>query len=179
MYFKSVMQDPPGGEWFFEHAGERISDRTWPGFLSKMISLMDRHGIQGLPRDVAAAYMCPHLPDWFCTSGGVKTVSTDKAREIAAPYFIKHLTTYPEIMRRLDICRKCPRHNRNVCLTCTGVLDWIIRSFGEKRRKRIPEDRLSGICTCAGTFESVVASVDRSELPEWKDVPENCWRNEP
>ena len=67
-------------------------------------------------------------------------------------------------------------HRRTVCLTCTGVIDWTVRSFGG-RRPRLPEDRMSGMCGCAETYESVVASVDPRELPVWDGVPGSCWRN--
>lgn len=177
MYFRSVMQTPPGGEWFFEHGGERVSDTSWPRFLPKLLDIMRRHKLTGAPRDVAAAYMCPHMPDWFCTAGGVKVTGADSARKAAQPYFSKHLVPYNVMIQRLAKCRECPRHSRSVCLTCTGILDWIGRSFGS-RRTSLPDDRLSGICTCAGTFESVITSVDSKELPEWSDVPECCWRKE-
>ena len=170
------MSTPPGGEWFFEHGGERISAPTWFTFLLKMKDLMARHGIEGTPLDVAAAFMCPQMPEWFCTSGGVKVTSSDRAKANAKPYFGMYVSTPTDVASRLSACARCPRHQRTVCLTCTGVLDWIARSFGG-RRPRLPEDRMSGICSCAETYESVVASVDPRGLPEWKDVPDCCWRN--
>lgn len=175
MFFKSVMQTPPNGEWVFEHEGERISDVSWPRFHSKLMDLMMRHRIHGLPRDIAAEYMCPFLPEWFCTSGGVKVTGSDVARANAKPYFSKHLVSYDEMIARQEVCRNCPKHSRNVCLTCTGILNWIVNSFGG-RRKQIPDDRMSGMCACAKTFAAVVTSVDARELPEWEDVPDNCWR---
>lgn len=170
------MATPPGGEYFFEHGDERISARTWGEFLPKLKELMARRGIQGAPRDVAAGYMCPRLPPWFCTSGGVAVTSTDAARAAARPYFGMHVVPPQEAARRMSVCRTCPMHSRTVCLTCTGIAQWALASFGG-RRPSLPEDRMSGICRCAGTFEMVAASVDARGLPRWKDVPEGCWRN--
>lgn len=174
--FRTTMMTPPNGEYVFEHGGERIAARTWIEFLPLMKGLMARQGLTGSPVSLAAAYMCPFLPDWFCTSGGVKTVPMDSARKAASPLFKLHVVTPAETVRRLEACRACPCHSRQVCLTCTGIASWILSSFGG-RRPALPDDRISGICTCAGTFEMAVASVDERELPAWTDVPDCCWRN--
>ena len=176
MNFRSIMSTPPGGEWFFEHGGERVSAPTWFTFLPKLKGLMARHGLKGAPLDVAAAYMCPHMPSWFCDAGGVKVTSSERARENARQYFRMHVSNPRDIAARLAACAACPMHRRTVCLTCTGVIDWTVRSFGG-RRPRLPEDRMSGMCGCAETYESVVASVDPRELPVWDGVPGSCWRN--
>lgn len=175
MGFKSVMIDPPNGEFYFEHGGERISAPTWSRFLPLMRDLQRRHHLAGSPYDLAARHMCPHLPSWYCTEGGVRVTSTETAKANAAPLFPKHVVTPVEIQRRMDVCRTCPKHVRTACLTCTGAARWIYASFGG-RRPRLPEDRMSGMCACADTYEAVVASVDARELPAWKDVPETCWR---
>ena len=179
MTFKSVMLTPPGGEYFFEHGGERVPARHWHEFLPKLKDVMARHGIGGTPLDVAAAHMCPHLPSWFCNSGSAaRDFPADRARAAARPYFAMQAVTPSEIARRLAICRSCPMHSRTVCLTCTGIASWILASFGG-RRPSLPEDRLSGICRSAKTFEMAAASVDARGLPEWDDVPDCCWRNTP
>lgn len=178
MTFKSVMLTPPGGEYFFEHEGERVSARHWLEFLPKLKDVMARHGIKGTPLDVAAAHMCPHMPSWFCTSGGVRDFPVATARAEARQYFSKQVVTPSEIARRLEVCRTCPKHSRTVCLTCTGIASWILSSFGG-RRPSLPDDKMSGICRCANTFEMAAASVDARGLPKWDDVPDCCWRNKP
>lgn len=170
------MVPPPGGEFFFEHGGERISARTWPEFLPKMRDMISRHGLTGTPLDLAARHMCPKLPAWYCTEGGVQVTSTDIARANARDLFSRHVVNPAEIARRLSVCRACPKHSRTVCLTCTGISQWILSSFGG-RRPPLPEDRMSGMCGCAKTFEMAAASVDVRGLPEWKDTPATCWRN--
>lgn len=176
MNFRNARTPPPGGEFFFEHGGERISARTWFEFLPKMQDMIAKHGLHGTPLDLAAQYMCPRIPSWYCTSGGVPVLSTDAARAAAKPYFGKNVVTPSEIASRMAVCRSCPRHERTVCLTCTGIASWAVSSFGG-RRPALPEDRMSGVCRCAGTFDMVVASVDSRELSGWKDVPDTCWRN--
>lgn len=178
MGFKSVMCPPPTGEFFFEHGGERVSAPTWNDFFPKMQAFMRKHGLGGAPEDLAASYMCPHLPDWYCTKGGIHVPGLKESRDRAVPYFARHVVPYDEIIRRLAVCRTCPKHSRNVCLTCTGALDWVVGRFGG-RRKRLPDDTPSGTCLAAGTFESVVASVDMRGVPAWEGTPDNCWRNKP
>ena len=175
MNFKSTMMTPPCGEYFFEHSGERVSARTWREFLPKMRGMIAKYKLVGTPLDLAAQYMCPQLPSWFCTAGGVRDTPVDVARKEARPLFAKHVVAPQEIARRLAVCQTCPRHKRTVCLTCTGIASWIRESFGG-RRPPLPEDRMSGVCGCADTFEMALASVDARELPEWKDQPAKCWR---
>ena len=169
---KSFMMQPPGGEFFFAHDGEEIRDRNWFLFKPKMLELMKRHGLRGTAESLVSAYMCPSMPDWYCTAGGIKTVRLNEAQSNAEPYFSKYLVDADVIKTRLAVCRKCPKHSRTFCMTCTGLLQWINAKFGG-RRKKIPGDELSGICTCCDTFESVVCSVDGPANLD--DVPDNCW----
>lgn len=175
--FKSTMCPPPGGKFYFELNGERVEARDWITMRALVASLLERHGVKALPEAVVAEFMCPDMPDWYCTEGGRKTFTMKEAREKAVPYFKKNLVPYDDMIRRLAVCRACPKHDRNVCLTCTGNLQWISDRFAGRRR-RIPDDNMSGICRSAATFESVVTSIDGAELPEWTDVPETCWRKQ-
>lgn len=173
--FRSTMTPPPGGEFFFEHAGERVSAYTWPEMQSRMEDLMRRHGLVGYADLLVAEYMCPHMPGWYCTGSGVRTVTTVKtAFENACPYYSRNLVQFDELSRRMRICHGCPKHERDVCLTCTGVLNRIMMSFGG-RRVSVLEDKMSGICGCAKTFEAVIASVEHDDAP-WADAPDCCWR---
>lgn len=173
--FKSTMCPPPGGMFYFEVGGERVEAPDWITMRRLVIPVLARHGVRLTPEEAVAAYMCPDMPKWYCTSGGVDTVLSAEARTKAKPYFSMHVVPVPEIMRRLAVCRACPRHSRNVCMTCTGHAKWILAGFGN-RRPALPDDSMSGTCMAARTFEMAVASVD-GPLPEWGDVPETCWRN--
>ena len=173
--FKSVMCPPPGGKFYFELNGERVEARDWFTMRGLVSALLERHGVKAVPEEVVARYMCPDMPDWYCTEGGRKTFTMKEARTNAAQYFQKNIVPYDEMVRRLAVCRQCRQHDRNVCLTCTGNLQWITDRF-QGRRRRIPDDDLSGICRSAATFESVVTAVEVSELPEWSGVPDGCWR---
>ena len=176
--FKSVMCPPPGGKFYFELEGERVEARDWFTMRGLVVALFEKHGVKAVPEDAVAAFMCPDMPDWYCTEGGRKTFTMKEAREKSAQYFSKNLVPYDEMVRRLAICRSCPRHDRNVCLTCTGNLQWIVDRFAGRRR-RLPDDDMSGICRSAAAFESVVTAVEKDELPEWTDVPDTCWRKQP
>ena len=176
MRFKSVMCPPPGGMFYLEVGGERVEAPDWFQMRRLAAALLARHGDERTPEDAVAAFMCPDMPSWYCTSGGRPTVLSAEARENAKAYFGRQLVTPAEMARRLAVCRSCPRHSRNICLTCTGHHAWLLAGFGN-RRPRLPEDSLSGVCMAAKTFEIAPTSVD-GPLPAWDDVPDCCWRNE-
>lgn len=173
--FKSTMCPPPGGMFYLEVGGERVQSRDWFEMRRLAAQLLAKHGDRRTPEAAVAEFMCPDMPSWYCTAGGRSTIMSAEARENAKPYFSKHLVAVDEMARRLTACRSCPKHSRNVCLTCTGHLQWLLAGFGG-RRPRLPEDSLSGLCLSAKTFEIAPTSVD-GELPAWEDVPDCCWRN--
>ena len=176
MRFKSTMCPPPGGMFYFELGGERAEAPDWPRMRRLVEPILARHGDRRSPEAAVAEFMCPDMPSWYCTAGGRPFLRSAEARENAKPYFSRNLVAVDEMARRLEVCRSCPRHSRNVCLTCTGHHRWLLAGFGG-RRPALPEDQLSGLCASAKTFEIAATSVAESELPEWGDVPENCWRN--
>lgn len=176
---RNLMNPPPGGVFFYEHDGERIEAKYWFDMEPRMLDLMRRHLLVGDPARMVAEQMCPQMPDWYCTGAiaGTDVVRTDEARRNSAAYFNKPTVAFDEISRRLQTCVRCPRHQRKFCMTCTGILDWIQAGFGG-RRTRVPEDRLSGVCTCARALESAIAAVDYGESsPAWDDTPDTCWRS--
>jgi hypothetical protein len=174
--FKSTMCPVPGGTFWYELNGEHVEAREWHDMRRLVSALMAKHGVKGSPDLAVAAQMCPELPAWYCTTGGRPVLRAQELRDNAKRYFGMNLVPYPEMARRLAICRACPRHTRKYCLTCTGHLQWLLAGFGG-RRERLPDDSLSGTCEAAKTFEVAVTSVD-GPLPEWEDVPATCWRNQ-
>jgi len=176
--FVSVMTPPPGGKYFLEIGGERVESHTWADMHGKAAALMQKHGVTGPVEWVVAEYMCPFMPDWYCRGAAGRQVIRDReAWDNAQPYFRMNLVTFDEVSRRLRICSECPKHSREgSCLTCSGILNKILASFGG-HRTRVLEDEASGVCTCARTYESVIASVDH-ENDKWTGIPDTCWRNE-
>lgn len=174
---RNLMNPPPGGKFFWEHDGEIIEARYWFDMEPRVLAHMRQHGMVGDPARIVAEYMCPHMPDWYC-SGGVNhsnVIRVQEAKTTASPYFQKSTVAFDELSRRLQICSRCPMHQRSFCLTCTGILDWVQAGFGG-RRVRVPEDKPSGVCQCAKTFESVIAAVDYTDEGIWEGVPDTCWR---
>lgn len=174
---KSFMALPPGGLYYYEVGGERVESRYWHELRPKAAALMARHGIPGTPEAAVSAFMCPDMPPWFCAGAPpARYVPSDTLRENALPYFSLPLVPYPEMVRRLAVCRKCPKHHRGTCLTCSAAHQWLLAGF-QGRRSRLPDDSASGTCLAAKTYEIAVTSVDGA-LPAWEDVPETCWRNQ-
>ena len=174
--FVSVMTPPPGGKYFLEINGERVEDTNWPMMHQKAAALMAKHGVTGPVEWAVAEYMCPYMPDWYCRGVVGRTVIRDKeAWDRAQKYFRMNLVTFEEVSRRLRVCQDCPKHSReNGCVTSSGILQKILSAFGG-HRVRVLEDEASGICTCARTYEAVVASVVHDK-DIWEGVPDTCWR---
>ena len=175
MRFRSTMCPPPGGMFYFELGGERAEAPNWIAMRRIVVDMLARHGDRRSPEEAVAEFMCPEMPSWYCTRGGRPTVFSAEARENAKRYFGRHLVPFDEMARRLAVCRSCPKHSRNICMTCTGHARWLLEGF-DNRRPKLPEDSMSGVCLAAKTFEIAITSVD-GELPEWEDVPDCCWRN--
>lgn len=175
--FVSVMTPPPTGEFFYEVEGERVTARTWAEMQPKAYALMQKHGIDGPVEWAVAEYMCPYLPAWYCKGErrGRSYTSLRDARNNGIPYFKRPLIAPDEIALRLRACAECQMHARTVCLSCTGTDAWILQGFAGRRTKML-EDKLSGICECHKTFESLIASVDLGESPVPDGLPETCWR---
>lgn len=178
--FASIHNPSPVGRWFYEVGGERVEGPTWYSIQHRVEALMAKHGVQGDPETVVAEYMCPQLPEWFCRGVGparANAVRRQEALDNAVKFFKMPVVPPMEIERRLEICRRCPRHEGAVCLTCTGILDWIKRAFGG-RRPSVDMDKISRMCSCERTFESVLASVDFGDAAPPDDAPDSCWRKE-
>lgn len=178
--FVSVMTPPPGGKFFYEVNGERVEAATWPEMQPKAAALMAKNGIEGPVEWAVASYMCPSMPDWYCRGVAGRTVVRDREAVVAAEqYFRKPLVPFDTVSDRLRACSECQKHSREgACITCSGRLAWILARFGGRRfRPKVLEDELSGVCTCARTFEAVIASVSYGEDEEcWEGAPDTCWR---
>lgn len=176
--FVSPMTPPPGGKYFLEIAGERVEAPNWPLMHQKAAALMAKHGVNRPVEWVVAEYMCPYMPDWYCRGSAARTVVRDReAWNNAQPYFRRDLVTFDKVSERLRICADCPKHSREgSCTTCSGILNKILAAFGG-RRPQVLEDKAAGVCLCARTYESVVASVEHGEDP-WDGTPDGCWRNQ-
>jgi hypothetical protein len=170
---------PPSGQYTYELKGQCVAGRTYYEFAARVTDLHARLGVP-LTEDVdiaIARYLCPFLPDGYCsTPSAVKMLSIDDVKSKAYPYFTKPMEPRDKVEARLSICANCPCNSRSVCLSCTGLDTWIRTNFRQKR-DRMPQDAGVGICVCAGTLASVVATVayDASE-PVWDKTPDTCWR---
>lgn len=172
---------PPGGVWFFQVGDDRVATPSYEHALRQVAAVLAKHGMDDLnPVDELAKFMCPHMPAWFCVGSDEHSpvITGRAAAEKALPFFRKPLVTSDVITRRMERCQACPKHRRDFCLHCTGYDTWIIDNFGG-RRPKLPVDEASGCCSCAGTMEAVIASVDYAkDEPGFEGAPDTCWRND-
>lgn len=177
---RSYMVPPPGGRFYFRHGGDTVAARTWPEMTSAMRRYMAEHpDVTGQVEDLVSSCMCPDMPQWYCTGTGPvrNPVRLREAWQNAQPYFGRTPVPFDRVSARLRACAECRGcHERGVCLTCTGWLKRIRQQFGASR-VRVLEDDLSGMCSCARTFEAVLATVEYGpDEPIWENAPDSCWR---
>lgn len=173
------MMSPPPGGFVFAIGDDKVSGRTAPEILPKVVKLLAKHGVSAPAEEALAEYMCPRLGPaarYMCT-GDVKAPEHTLPREALANcalYARRPIVPFETIQRRMGVCSTCPKHERDWCLTCTGAFTQIQRMM-EGRRPLLPADRFSGVCGCAKAYEAVICSVEHEGEP-WPDAPDTCWR---
>ena len=169
---------PPGGAWFFQIGDDRVAHPVYDIAVRQVGQLLRKHGDPRSATQALAEFMCPHMPAWFC-AGEVahsQAICAKDAAAAARPFFSRTLVPADIAARRMEICQSCGKHRRDFCLHCTGYDEWVREGF-RHRRPALPVDDASGCCTCTGTFEMAMASVEYGkDEPVWEGAPETCWR---
>ena len=182
VYFRDINVVPPGGLFFYETHGERVSARTFLEIKPKVMALMEKYNIPGIAEAEVARYMCSIIPNAgaYCKGKNVEPehVRPSEAVRNSIPYCSRQVVPFDKIEQRLRTCAQCKRHARDWCPTCTGHVTTIMNLFNG-RRKDLPEDTLSGVCQSAKAYEIAIASIeyDKDESV-WDGAPDTCWRYE-
>lgn len=169
---------PPGGLWFFQLGDDYYESPLYEDCIAHVDEILRKHGVKMLATEALAEFMCPHMPAYFCRGAGPASpvILARDAMKAAAPYVSKPVETLDVISKRLQKCTGCLKHRRDFCLHCHGYDTWVCDQFGG-RRVKLPADDASGCCSCAKTFEAVIASVVYGEdEPVWEGTPDSCWR---
>lgn len=178
--FNNKFATPPGGMYVYELQGQVVQDRSILMMEQKIRDLHDKCGVPltMAPEYLLAEQMCPQMPMGFCSKPvGIKRYDINECRENARFYYTMPMTTRDVIELRLGTCVQCPKNDRMICLTCTGLIDEVKRGFGG-RREKLPQDAAVSVCLCAKTLGAVVTSVDYpADMPVWEGTPATCWRN--
>lgn len=177
--FNNKFATPPGGLYVYELNGQVVSHRS---VLMMEALIRELHAKFGIPLTKAPEYllaeqMCPQLPNGFCSKAvGIRRYDINECRANALPYYTKPMATRDVIEQRLAYCVSCPKNDRMICLTCTGLIDEVKRGFGG-RREKLPQDAAVSVCLCAKTLGAVVSSVEyTADDPVWEGTPDTCWR---
>lgn len=182
--FKTPTNIPPvsDGKYHYELDGEHIKERTTTAMRFAVRDLRTRHGLPtiGDPIDYVAEYMCPTLPDGWCTTPSkVKIMRADEVKANTVPFFSKPVETFDVADKRLIRCVNCPAHDRTLCVTCTGLVGWVSRNIGGGRRPRLQADDASGVCSACGALSAaIVCSRYSEDEPVWENAPATCWRRD-
>ena len=178
--FKSKNATPPCGYYEYSVDGHKITDRSRIGICNKVLALRKSLGLPAVGDGLSYVmeYMCPYLPDGFCTSpSAVKSLKASVVKENTKGCFLGQCATSDVVERRMETCVSCPSHTtRGFCLDCTGLLDWIYRGFG-RRRGPLPADRATGVCVLDEVLVAASATLADREPTVGAVYPENCWRN--
>jgi len=180
--FKSINATPPGGMYEYSLNGRLVRSRSRIDIARQVKYLHHKAGLpvlgDGFPH--VMDYMCPHLPNGFCTEPTkIKSAQVHEVKQRTQTLFGMRLLPADEIQRREEICIACPKHqHRGFCPSCTGLHTWVKAGFGG-HRPDIPHDIACGACPEDNYLITASASV--ADLPETEgaDYPENCWRRQP
>lgn len=180
VFFRDVNNPPPGGLYFYETHGERVTARTFIEIEPRVRKLMEKYHIGGLPEEEVARYMCSRIrdPGRYCAGPEVPkaNVRPHEAIDEALKYCSRQVVPFDVIERRMQVCHTCPKHSRDWCPTCSGHVSKMLDAFGG-RRTRMPVDSASGVCQCARAYEMAIASVEyAADEPVWDGAPDTCWR---
>ena len=180
IFFHDVNNPPPGGLYFYETHGVKVTGRTFLEIEPKVRSLMAKFHISGTPEMEVAAYMCPRIPNpgAYCKGSTVEAphVRPNVAIATSLPYCERQVVAFDEIERRMRVCAKCPEHARDWCPTCTGHVSRMKSAFGS-RRPELPEDTVSGVCQCAKAYEIAITACEYGKDEKvWDGAPDTCWR---
>ena len=177
--FKYMFASPPDGWYEYALDGEVVRSRSRFEICRLTANLRRSKGLSvfGDGFKHVMEYMCPLLPDGFCTKPSTVppplTANEVKANTVAL--FPLRLVASDVAERRLEVCIRCPMHTRRgFCVDCTGLLDWMIRGF-RGSRGRLPADRAAGVCLVEKVMAAALASVDKPSR-EGVVFPAGCWR---
>lgn len=169
---------PPTGCYEYECGGDIVSSKSRFDICRKVTELRRAHGLLtvGDPFAYVEEYMCPRLPNGFCTKPSTVTyIKADEVKANTAALFGLPCVTTDVIEKRLSTCVTCPKHvTRGFCMGCSGLIDWIYRGFSG-RRGRMPPDAATGVCSVGLDLVAASASVDVTPVSGDR-YPEGCWR---
>ena len=176
--FKSIDATPPNGCYEYECDGVYVSSKSRFDICRKVVSLRATRGLEivGDPMRYVMDYMCPRLPNGFCTQPStVKTLKADEVKAATAKLFGLPCVPVDEIQRRLEGCLSCRCHvTRGFCMGCSGLIEWIYKGFGGRRGK-LPPDSATGVCSCSLELVAASATADRPQTAD-AGFPDGCWR---
>lgn len=193
--FRNDMAVPPGGVYFYA-----VETATGPVHFEaphmhlltgKIIRFCNVNSLP-VPGNLEAtiqAYMCPRIPDGFCTTPGSKesipglTLAKvkDFTRLIATRAFARatvFLVPQDEAERRAKICVECPKNSSQDCTVCHGLLQLVRQLVGRRETKY---DAYLGTCALCSCLLRVKVHVSAEALrvatqpPERSQLPPNCW----
>lgn len=177
--FSNRWVTPPGGCYEYGIGGDVVTAKKSHEIEILARELRRKHGLStdGDMLMHVMDYMCPQLPDGFCTKPStVTSVKSDEVKHNTALLFPGRCATPDVIERRETVCVECPKHTRRgFCVDCTGLLDWVYRGFNGKRG-RFPADRALGVCLCDKVLAAAGATAAERPLVPGAGYPDNCWR---
>lgn len=177
--FQNPNSTPPGGTYECCVGDDCVSSRNRYEACRLVRDLRRRHGLPviGDGMRYIMEFMCPRLPDGYCNRpSGIKRLLVDDVKRDTAALFQLRCAPSDDIERRMEICSACDCHTRRgFCVDCTGLLDWIYRSYGP-RRGRLPADNALGVCLCDGVLAAAGATPAERPLKAGAAYPGGCWR---
>jgi len=177
--FISIHATPPGGWYEYAIGEDVVRDRSRFRIAEAANKLREKHGLPTShdPFIFVMEYMCPMLPDGFCTiPTSIKTIKAAEVKANSLPLTQRPCATSDVIENRLITCVNCPKHRtRGFCMDCNGLLVWLYQLFGT-RRPPLSVDHATGVCECELVLVAASASVADRPPVTGVEYPAGCWR---
>ncbi len=176
--FRDTRTVPPGGRYWFTTPGGTLEASSRQGIVAAMRAYYQAQG-EPFPTDAMVRMedrMCHELPPGFCLGSTTEPIHppvTLQGVQRATLALSRTLHALPgEAARRQAICWKCALHDRRLCTSCNGVVDWAQRLVG----RSVPGQDYLGICGVDHAALQVklwARGIDSND-----DYPVECWVRE-
>jgi hypothetical protein len=171
---------PPGGAYFYTVPETGVVFREFS--LDRLMDKLASHYAENnLPKPgtlvvLVKDYMCRHFPVTFCIGDDdgkprKKVVTLSIIRDETLKLAAGNPRVLPgEAKRRAIICSNCPKNDKQMCTSCSGLQSWARKLAGKSIEGL---DAALGVCEIDATALST--KVHLQDIPDG-DYPENCWR---
>lgn len=193
--FATRMTVPPGGYFYkVPETGDEVLGGTLMQAVDMVRKIYFRNKI-AIPSDLSARvehFICLHVPESFCK--GEYEPGDEQFRVINPREIRNEATKLTRIKlkwgsekflapielseKRARVCAGCGCNARNVCTTCNGLKDYVVKAIGSRTTS---VDSQLGVCSVCSCIAKAKVHISVEALREVRPVsgtaayPDHCW----